>query len=117
MRIVMSGFEQSRRGNLHPRRQTRSKRLQVLHQVGLFLGCELQRALLVVVVHYVIERLGAAVVEVRWMLPEATQRRGAVRAVLGALGVRPIHARLARLMQLAGVVVGAVAADVAARAG
>src|ERR1700741_2036960 len=66
----------------------------------------------------VFERPGAAVMEVLRVLPQPAQRSRAVRAALRAQRIRTVDTRVARRMQLVGgIVVGAAAADVAARTG
>src|SRR5688572_23392891 len=69
-----------------------SERLQVLHQIVLLRRTQVQLQHRVVVRHHVLERRRAAVVEVRRVLPQAAQRRGAVGLVDGAGCVRAIHA-------------------------
>ena len=66
--------------------------------------------------HDVGERRRAAVVEVRRVLPERTQRRRAIRLVRRARRVRPVDAGVRRRVQCPAVVIGAGPANVAARA-
>ena len=62
------------------RRGAVSERPQILYQVALFCFGEVEGEQAVVVVDDLAEGRCACVVEVRWVLPDATERGGAVHA-------------------------------------
>lgn len=61
-----------------------SERLEILHQVSLLCVGESEVAGPVIVRHHIGERGGAAIVEVRRVLPQSTQRSGPIAFLGGA---------------------------------
>src|SRR5688572_8981860 len=98
------------------RRRLRLERLQILNELSLLLGGEIELTNPVVVRHDVGERRRAAVVEVRWVLPQGTQGRSAVGLVGCARRIRAVDANVRRRMQCPAIVIGARPANVATRA-
>src|SRR5688572_11757128 len=75
------------------------QRLEVFDEVALLLVGEPEVADIVVVLHHIRERPRAAVVEVRRVLPQSPERRGAVPLLRRARGVPWVHSRFTRVVQ------------------